>query len=347
MPFLMIGTQRSGSNLLRLMINQLPGIVAPHPPHIMERMGPLLPEYGPLTVRAFSQLIEDVCWLIEANPVPWEGVILDRGQIHDRCQERSLAAVFRACYDLLTEAVSADDWCCKSLANVHYLKEIESSFCDDARYIHMYRDGRDVALSFRKAIVGDKHWYHLARQWHREQQLALQLKHQIPADRFFSVQYEELTENPEKILRGLCEFMGQEYRTEMMNYHESSEAGRTATAGAMWANVGQPVKSDNSRKYLTQATPEELSIFESVAGSSLSELGYERHFIQPGEEHQYSDDTLRQFDEENRQLQAKVMEETSEADLRKREPQVVIMRIIRHRLALSAPTGASRNAAGV
>ncbi|MFZ9090216.1 MAG: sulfotransferase family protein [Planctomycetaceae bacterium] len=344
MPFLMIGTQRSGSNLLRLMINQLPGIVAPHPPHIMERMGPLLPEYGPLTLNAFSQLIEDICWLIEANPVPWDGVVLNRGEIHDRCQQRSLASVFRAVYDMLADASRADDWCCKSLANVHYLQEIESIFCDSARYIHLYRDGRDVALSFRKAIVGDKHWYHLAKQWNAEQQLALQLQQQIPADRFFSVQYEELTANPEKILRGLCDFMGQTYRPEMMNYHESSEADRTATAGAMWANVGQPVKSDNSRKYLTQASEDELRIFESVAGSALSALGYERHFIQPGQELIFSSETLQQFDEENKQLQSAVLEQTAESDLRKREPQAVIMRIIKHRLSLSAPSGVSRSA---
>ena len=49
-PVFMIGTQRSGSNLLRLMINQLDQIASPHPPHIMERMHPLLDCYGDLNV---------------------------------------------------------------------------------------------------------------------------------------------------------------------------------------------------------------------------------------------------------------------------------------------------------
>ncbi len=34
-PIFMIGIQRSGSNLLRLMLNQLPEIAAPHPPHVL------------------------------------------------------------------------------------------------------------------------------------------------------------------------------------------------------------------------------------------------------------------------------------------------------------------------
>ncbi len=39
----MVGEQRSGSNLLRIMLGQADEIAAPHPPHILQRMMPLLP----------------------------------------------------------------------------------------------------------------------------------------------------------------------------------------------------------------------------------------------------------------------------------------------------------------
>ena len=48
MAIFMIWIQRSGSNLLRLMLNELPEIAAPHPPHILQRMMPLVPRYGDL-----------------------------------------------------------------------------------------------------------------------------------------------------------------------------------------------------------------------------------------------------------------------------------------------------------
>ena len=44
----MVGEQRSGSNLLRVMLGQADEIAAPHPPHILERMMPLIPHYGDL-----------------------------------------------------------------------------------------------------------------------------------------------------------------------------------------------------------------------------------------------------------------------------------------------------------
>ena len=44
----MIGTQRSGSNLLRVMLDAVDQITAPHPPHILQRFIPLLDKYGDL-----------------------------------------------------------------------------------------------------------------------------------------------------------------------------------------------------------------------------------------------------------------------------------------------------------
>ncbi|ELS03694.1 hypothetical protein Xen7305DRAFT_00034180, partial [Xenococcus sp. PCC 7305] len=100
MSFSMIGTQRSGSNLLRLMINQIDGLAAPHPPHILKRLMPLVGNYGDLQNKAnFRVLVDDVCRLVELNPVVWEGVILDREDVFNRCQDNSLVAVFSSVYD--------------------------------------------------------------------------------------------------------------------------------------------------------------------------------------------------------------------------------------------------------
>ena len=147
MSFLMIGTQRSGSNLLRLMLNQIDNVAAPHPPHILQRIMPLVTNYGDLNqAAAFKVLVDDVCRLVELNPVPWEGVRLDREKVAQRCRENSVVAVFFAVYDILAETCGAEHWCCKSLANVFYLPEI-ANYSENSKFIYLYRDGRDVALS--------------------------------------------------------------------------------------------------------------------------------------------------------------------------------------------------------
>ena len=127
MPVFMIGMQRSGSNLLRLMLNQLPGIAAPHPPHILERLGPFESSYGDLHKGSnFEQLVSDVCRLVETNPVKWESVDLDPKAIMDSCRERSLVAVYGAVHDCLARAWGGTDWLCKS-RNTKVHKVVQNS----------------------------------------------------------------------------------------------------------------------------------------------------------------------------------------------------------------------------
>src|SRR3989344_1391093 len=173
MNIFMIGTPRSGANLLRLMLNELPRIAAPHPPHILQRMMPLVPNYGDLDKpENFAQLIEDVCRLVELNPVPWESVTLDRADIERRCRRHSLLGEYEAVYATMAETWEARSWWCESLENIAHLPQIEAHF-RSPRYIYLHRDGRDVAVSSRKAVTGEKHFYHLARELAATQQLAI------------------------------------------------------------------------------------------------------------------------------------------------------------------------------
>jgi len=333
MPVFMIGMQRSGSNLLRLMLNQLPTIAAPHPPHILERLGPFEADYGDLEVdENFEQLLEDVCRLVETNPVCWEALTLNRRELATRCLERSLVAVYGAVHDSLAQAWGADDWMCKSMANIHYLPEIERYFGESARFIYLHRDGRDVALSFRKALIGDKTFYHLGKAWDEAQQLSLTLRGRVRPHQFIAISYEELTEHPEATLRRLCTFLAAEYRPEMMDFHRSKEAERTAVTG-LWANVVQPVDDTNSRKFLKEASREEIGLFETVAGNSLDELNYPRYFVKRGKEISIDSPTIAALDAENKRLRASALKMTDPVDLKLRRPQENLMESIRVRFS--------------
>ncbi len=332
MPIFMIGIQRSGSNLLRLMLNESSEIAAPHPPHILQRMMPLVPRYGDLNrKKAFSLLVDDVCRLVESNPVPWEGVVLNRGDVAARCRKRNLVAVFGAVYDVVAEAWGAKTWCCKSLANIYYLPEIKDYFTG-AKYIYLYRDGRDVAVSFSKAVVGEKHFYHIAKEWNEAQQLALNFRKKIPEKRFFNLSYEDLTTETEKTVRALCGFLGVGYKPSMLEFYKAGEAKRAASASNLWENVTNPVMKQNSRKFLKEAREEDIRIFESVAGSSMDSLGYERLFAKKGGELNFGPDDIRRFDMENKRLKDEIRKHVDPADLERRSRQESVIKEIAARV---------------
>lgn len=341
MPIFMIGTQRSGSNMLRLMLNQLPNIVAPHPPHILHRFMPIMPLYGNLNQDDhFDALVDDVCRMVELNPVPWEGVELNRRKVAGTCRERSLMAVYGAVYQALADARGARTWLCKSMQNTMYLPKIEGYF-PDAKYIYLYRDGRDVAVSFRKAVVGEKHFYHIAKEWAETQQKAIEHRERVPANRFFSISYEELTSQPEPAMQRLCNFLGAEYHPSMLDFHESDEAKRAAESSSLWGNVVKPIMADNTRKFMREASVEDITIFESVAGDILDALGYERAYLKRGDERCFSATEIRKFDAENKRLKEEVLRGVDQEDLKRRDQQATLLAEIRDRYEhpKSAPAG--------
>lgn len=333
-PVQMIGTQRSGSNLLRLMLNQLDGVSAPHPPHILERFFPLLPAYNDLSnPENFSQLVRDICKLIEFNPVPWSGVNLEPFAIMARCKKPLLTEIFRVIYEMRAESENASIWICKSLVNIRFANQLEN---DGIRplYIHLYRDGRDVALSFKKAIVGEKHIYHIAKQWKAEQEASMQLAEKIGQNRVLKVRYEDLLHNPEFELQKICRFIGTEYNSIAMDYYHSEESHKTAHSGVMWENVEKPVISDNFNKFKKELTPAEIILFEQIAGDTLEKLGYPLSFPKLAE-HVFSAEEIQSFSELNEKLKEEARLLSKPEDMAKRKDLELHLQKIQARIPIA------------
>lgn len=300
-PIIMVGTRRSGSNLLRVMLNQLDGITAPHPPHILQVFSPLMARYGDLNEdNNFFELINDVCGLVEKNIVPWEAMPFDRKLLINRASvyPRSLEAVFFSVYDIYTKMTHNSRWCCKSLSNVHHIESIEKQEVLP-QYIHIYRDGRDVALSFQKTPVGHKHYYHIAAQWHEEQRLALELKNRVGEERYIGIKYEDLMQNTRAVLHKLCLFLHVPFSEKMLSFFDSRESSKTASSGAMWENLTKPIMHQNIGKFRHQMKEKDIHLFESVAGDMLLHLGYELVALNTKTALHISVQDISEFDKEN------------------------------------------------
>lgn len=329
-PVQMIGTQRSGSNLLRLMLNQLNGVSAPHPPHILERFFPLLPAYHNLYESAnFAKLANDVCQLITYNPVPWTGVELNADAIIARCKKPQLTEIFRVIYEMRAESENASIWICKSLVNIRFADDLEENGMNPL-YIHLYRDGRDVALSFKKAIVGEKHMYHIAKQWKDEQEASIQLAEKLGPERVLKVKYEDLLAAPGKELQKICHFIGAIYDEVALDYYHSEESHKTALSGVMWENVEKPVIADNFNKFKKELPPDEIVLFEQVAGDTLEKLGYSKSFT--SEEHNFSVDEIASFSELNIRYKQEARLKQKPEDIEKRRLQEELLSSIRQRM---------------
>jgi hypothetical protein len=129
----------------------------------------------------------------------------------------------------------------------------------DARYIHLVRDGRDVALStIPMGWAGNM--YRGIRAWAEVEELWRRMAERLPADRQITVTYEDLAADPEYELRRICDFLGVDYDPAMLRYDRESTYG--------------PPHGDSIGKW-KHADPKDLSAAEFVAARGLINNGYQ------------------------------------------------------------------------
>lgn len=321
-----IGTQRSGSNLLRVILDQSPDIASPHPPHLLVTFMPLLHLYGDLS-QSYKSLVSDVVDYVDVNPVPWDGIKLNKDDLIHLSERHDLFELNRLIYEEAAKQKHAKYWCCKSMANVHFARQLENEN-PDLKYIFLYRDGRDVAASFKKAVVGEKHIYHIAKQWQQDQDACLMLSQTISPNRFFSLSYESLLEKPEETIRQVCSFLNIAYKDDMLDFYTSKESKNTAEAGAMWENLKKPIIKNNFGKFRQTLSSFDIEVFETVAGETLKNLGYK--LVTNGDcTNLLTPERIKDYDRQNIDWKKIAIARADANDIEKRKGQIEIINKIR------------------
>eukprot|EP00934_Nitzschia_sp_Nitz4_P007937 Nitzschia sp. Nitz4//scaffold21_size171442//104174//108556//NITZ4_002174-RA/size171442-augustus-gene-0.186-mRNA-1//1//CDS//3329542450//7927//frame0 len=234
--FFMIGSQRSGSNWLRTMLDEREDLAGPHPPHMMRDFMPIIDKFGDLSDDDnFRVLVDHVCTFVERNQVPWTDkhgskIKFPRGGVYASAntsclrvksarrssdKEEALPAgmyllsVFDAIMSFYTRANGKRIWMCKSMgmSKFHDLL-LEFYGSKRLRYIYLVRDPRDVAMSFMKTPVGDCHWHAIATKWTGLQHHALRIVENFP-ELIKKIHYEEILRDKQTVVKGVYDFIGE------------------------------------------------------------------------------------------------------------------------------------------
>lgn len=272
-PIFIIGTERSGTNLLRLILNAHPNIALPHPPHIMKNFSGLTPLYHDLGVDAnFRRLIGDVVRSVDLHPYPW-GIRLDCARIFKEARDRNLINIFFCIYNQFLESTGKGRWGCKSTFMLHHVESV-LKYYPSARFIYMARDGRDVAASAKKTIFNRYSVYYTARLWRDEQRICIRWLNELARENIMLLRYEDLLREPEGSVRAICLFIKEDYNPAMLDFFKTEEAGKSSSISDAWRNTASPIIRDNLMKYRGELTGAEIDLFEAMAGRELALLSY-------------------------------------------------------------------------
>ncbi|MFA1538091.1 sulfotransferase family protein [Actinomadura monticuli] len=271
-PILIIGTERSGSNLLRLILNAHPRIAVPHPPHFLHYLTPIVGSYGPLDdERNRWALARDALRLLSAHIHPWDHPIDEARVVAEA--KAGLAALVAGIHDEYREAAGKARWGCKSTFNVDYVDDLRA-VCADARFIWLVRDPRDVAASAKHSVFGPCHPYRTGLLWRRQQTTALAARNRLGPGVVHLLRYEELVADPKGRLTELCAFLDEPFEPAMLEHHRSAAAHRLAGAAGSWRATGLAIGDRSVGRFRRELAPNELRQVEAGAGPLMRELGY-------------------------------------------------------------------------
>ena len=222
----------------------------------------------------------------------WPDFQLDEAELRERFEamdDPEPSAALREFYGLYAGKHGKSRWGDKSTNYVRKMRPI-SRVLPEARFVHLIRDGRDVALSLVDVHFGPSHVAEAAEKWSSE--IAKARRQGKRLGNYTEIRYEDLIADPEPVLREVCEATDLPWDDAMLTYQERAgerigeihrdfdrSGGDTVSAETRaqhQANVSKPLQSSRAARWKTDMSPEDLATFESIAGEMLDELGYER-----------------------------------------------------------------------
>ena len=279
-PFI-CGATRSGTTLLRLMLDSHPALAIPGETHFIVPM-----------IRAMKKrrLTADELADVVVSGDRWGDFHLDEDELRERfraLEPLNSADAVREFFRLYAERQGKVRWGDKTPGYVQKMRLIERVL-PEARFVHIIRDGRDVALSVVPRSWGPPTVAAAAKNWKRRIERA---RRQAPhLGHYLEVHYEDLISDTEAVLRQVCDFIELDFDPAMLSYHERAEERLSEKARDLsrpWGTVSaesrveshklasEPPRGDRIARWKTLMSEEDRREYEAIAGEALAAVGYE------------------------------------------------------------------------
>lgn len=254
-PFFIVGVHRSGTTLLRLIVDSHPRLACPPESFFLLPLAELLRD---------SKALEG----LKAMGFTEEHVL---------ARTREYASYF---FEMYAASRGKVRWADKTPSYVDCLDFIEALYGPECRYVLVFRHGLDSACStvginprelapHAEACGGDL-YAGAARYWATQCEKLLAFRDRYP-ESCFEVRYEDLVTDPEPVLRRLFEFVGEAWDPQVLRFHEHPhdrwiglEDRKASEAPGFAPNVG---------RYRSEP-PEVVRAMVEQAGPMLARLGY-------------------------------------------------------------------------
>jgi len=273
--FFIIGVYRSGTTLLRLILNAHSQIVVPREAFFLM---PLLKKkylnslISRNTIKNFN---EDLVKKAKIEKTYLQGTFIEGNYSEVIAQilqhEKTTVKDFiDSIFSFYCYKEGKSVWGNKTPPFFRKIDILHSLF-PEAKFIHIVRDGRDVFHSMRKMEPLMNNVSVMALDWAYKLYKIETSFRKIHANNKITVRYEDLLEKPIETLKSICSLIGVEYESNMMDFYKSSFANASIRHSEL---IFKPINTSNKEKWKRNLTHREIEIFNLLAGHYLKKYNY-------------------------------------------------------------------------
>lgn len=261
-PLFIVGCPRSGTTLVLRLIRDYLNVGFGRDDGRFLRLGKHLDRYSDLSnAENLDRLVRDI-FDDEDFRKRFKGLSVDPQDFATLLKKKTYAELVRHIYAAFALINGKTRWGGKTPRYVFHLGELHN-ILPDAKFIHVIRDGRDVALSlFRMPWGAPRNAYAAAKYWKACISAAHEYKHNLSAEEYLEVKYEALLTDPVRVFQEMFDF-------------GCFDLDRDQVIQKFQREIHATLKKDNYNKWMTNMNSPEIKIFEQVAGDMLVQLGYE------------------------------------------------------------------------
>jgi hypothetical protein len=270
-PLFIVGAPRSGTTLLRAMLNRHPRIGLCDETYFFYYVFLRRRAFGDLAIDANRRRLIDSYFATSRM----ERLKLDLPRLREKlmAEGTSYPTMFAAIIQFYAEShgkVRAGEKTPHQAWNTAELLD----WYPAGKVVHLLRDPRDVTASLFNVPWGRRSAAANASLW-----VSLTLAAETCRDnpRYLRLRYEDLVAEPERRLTEVCTFMGEAFSPAML------EARQPAQADKPWFERAQGALSkDRLGTWKEQLTQDQVALIESVAGPVMEQFGYKRSLPEAG-----------------------------------------------------------------
>lgn len=263
-PFFIIGCGRSGTTLLRTMLNNHPDVAVPTESlFIIDYLlpNPLVP------ISTFRKLIVKEYELSE-----W-GIKVHLKDI-DGCS--SVKDLIDKIHNLYMEKKGKRFWGQKTPRFIRYSKILKETY-PGAKFVHIIRDPRAVASSLIRSNVHESNVYFAALRWFNDVNAGLKLKGLYPDD-VLDIRFEDLILHPNRIFKKLCRFLAINFYPGMIEFCPEKKKEKSLEYSQFYSKItekiGQLPDSQRIEAWRSHLSPRQISVVESICWKTMKSLNY-------------------------------------------------------------------------